>query len=436
MEGPSGTVEDQLASGVIVNDSYRIAGVLGTGAMGTVYRAEDVQRSTPVALKVLHGFLATSKEASARFRREAFVGVRLVHPNCVPVLDFGAMPDGSFFLAMELVGGESLGDLLDREGPLPWPRALRIARYVLRGLDHAHGDGIVHRDIKPDNIIITPRDGEPDFARILDFGIAKLVDANSHAITRAGMSVGTPSYLSPEQAVGGVIDARCDLYSLSIVVYEMLTGKTPFGDLEPRKRLYAHAAAPVPTFAEIAPGIEIPRDVEELVRACLAKEPEARLATAAKYLERIEALLAPAPSPSPSPAPPTRARRRRSRSGVWLALGAAAMVACVTLAVVRPWSSAPPVATSATPALGAPPEPAALTPDVRVAIDALERGKTCKARRNAVARLRALDQPSAIPFLEKARNRPVGGRNANACLTSFADAAIAHLSRPRDTPAP
>jgi serine/threonine protein kinase len=434
MEGQSGTVEDQLASGVIVNDSYRIAGVLGTGAMGTVYRAEDVERSTPVALKVLHGFLATSKEASARFRREAFVGVRLVHPNCVPVLDFGAMPDGSFFLAMELVGGESLGDLLDRGGPLPWPRALRIARHVLRGLDHAHGDGIVHRDIKPDNIIITPHDGDPDFARILDFGIAKLVDANSHAITRAGMSVGTPSYLSPEQAVGGVIDARCDLYSLSIVVYEMLTGKTPFGDLEPRKRLYAHAAAPVPTFAEIAPGIDIPRDVEELVRACLAKEPEARLATAAEYLERIESLLAPAEAPAQ--APPTRVRRRRNH--VWIALGvaAAAVVAGVTLAVVRPWASATPVATSAPPALGAPTEPAVIPPDVRVAIDALERGKTCKARRNAVARLRALDQPSAIPFLEKARVRPVRGRNANACLTSSADAAIAHLSRPRATRAP
>lgn len=430
MEGASGTADEQLAVGAVVG-SYRITGVLGAGAMGTVYRAEDVERATPVALKVLHGFLATNKEASARFRREAFVGVRLVHPNCVPVLDFGAMPDGSFFLAMELVRGESLGDVLQREGRLPWPRALRIARYVLRGLDHAHRGGIVHRDIKPDNLILAQQGGDPDFARILDFGIAKLVDAHSHAITRAGMSVGTPSYLSPEQAVGGVIDARCDLYSLSIVVYEMLTGKTPFGDLEPRKRLYAHAAAPVPTFAEVAPGLAIPPDVEALVRAGLEKSIDERIQTATDYLERIEELLPPVTAPAPAVAPATAGSApdpRPRRRLVWLALGCVALVGAGMLAVRRPWRAAAP---PAVPATASPVKPALVPPDVQAAIDQLERGKSCAARRKAVARLRGIGDPVAIPHLEKARSRPVGGKNSNACLAPAAEAAIAHLQRVR-----
>jgi serine/threonine protein kinase len=436
MDGASGSGNDCLAVGAIINGSYRITGTLGAGAMGMVYRAEDVEKKTPVAVKVLHGFLATDKEASARFRREAFVGVKLVHQNCVPVIDFGAMEDGSFFLAMELVPGESLGDVLEREGRLPWRRALHIARHVLRGLDHAHHESIVHRDIKPDNIVITDHDGDPDFARVLDFGIAKLVDANSHAITRAGMSVGTPTYLSPEQATGGVIDARCDVYSVSIVLYEMLTGKTPFGDVEPRRRLYAHAAAPVPVFSAVAPGVDIPADVEELVRAGLTKTPDERIATAAAYLERIDALLEPAvPAPqtvaheatmpvkSPKATPPRR--RRAAVLGLVLAM---AVVAAV-LVVLRPWRRHAPTAPSAASAAAASrPEPAVPPPDVKAAIDALEHGKTCKARRAAVIRLRGLEHASAIPYLEKAR-----AKNANACLKAAADAAIAHLQQPAGT---
>jgi eukaryotic-like serine/threonine-protein kinase len=433
MDGASSNGDDCLAIGTVVNDSYRVTGRLGAGAMGTVYRAEDVQRNTPVALKVLHGFLATEKEASARFRREAFVGVKLVHQNCVPVIDFGTMPDGSFFLAMELVPGESLGEVLDREGRLPWQRALHITRHVLRGLDHAHRESIVHRDIKPDNIAISNHEGDPDFARVLDFGIAKLVDANSQAITRAGMSVGTPSYLSPEQATGGVIDARCDIYSVSIVLYEMLTGRTPFGDVEPRRRLYAHAAAPVPVFSAVAPGVDIPAEVEELVRAGLAKAPDDRIASAAAYLARIDALLAPAETPAPQavahePTAPLTSktalpRRRRRRGLVGLVIAAAIVAA--TVAVIRPWQRKAPSAASSTAAMPSPPEPAPPPPAVKAAINALEHGKTCKARRNAVIKLRALQHPSAIPHLEKAR-----AKSSNACLKTLADATLADLQQP------
>jgi serine/threonine-protein kinase len=307
MEPPPGAPEKTLIGSVIAG-AYRITGLLGTGAMGSVYRAEEVERGTPVAIKVLKKHLGASKEAGARFQREAFVGVRLLHPNCVAVSDFGPTDDGSFYLAMELLDGRPLADVIDRGGPMPWRRALHIARHVLAGLDHAHRESIVHRDIKPDNVLLVERDGDPDFAKILDFGIAKLIgDVAGQALTAAGITVGTPNYLSPEQASGGALDGRSDLYSLSIVLYEMLTGKTPFGDREPFKTLIAHTREPVPAMAALAPGVEVPPAVEALVRDGLAKRPDDRISSAASYIARIDALLAPAAVAPPAPAPRRRA---------------------------------------------------------------------------------------------------------------------------------
>ena len=426
--------DDQTLIGTVIAGSYRITGVLGTGAMGRVYRAEDVERGTPVAIKVLHKHLVASKEAGARFRREAFVGVKLLHPSCVPVLDFGTAEDGSFYLAMELLEGESLGDLLDREGRLEWRRALRIARHVLRGLDHAHGESVVHRDIKPDNISVSRRDDDPDHARILDFGIAKLVgDAAGQAITQAGISIGTPNYLSPEQAMGGALDGRSDLYSLSIVLYEMLTGRTPFGDREPLKTLFAHASEPVPSFAEIAPGLDVPQEVEELVRGGLAKRAEDRIGSAIEYVRRIDALLGPEeptlaatePRPDPSPTIPARPRGR-----MMLALGVIAIVAGVAGVVVFTSRDRARLGSeSARQATPTRPEPSPVPAAVAAAIEALEQGRTCAARRKAVQRLRALGHPSAIPHLQQARSRPRRGKNTNACLRAAAEAAIAEISR-------
>ena len=448
MEKLFSVADDRGLVGTVVAGSYRVTALLGAGAMGKVYRAEDVERGTPVALKVLHAFLSANKEAGARFRREAFVGVRLLHPNCVAVLDFGTAADGSFYLAMELLEGESLGDRLDREGAMPWPRALRIARHVLRGLDHAHRESVVHRDIKPDNIFLPDRDGDPEFARVLDFGIAKLVgDVAGQAITQAGISIGTPSYLSPEQAVGGALDGRSDLYSLSVVLYEMLAGRTPFGHLEPMKRLLAHVAEPVPALGDVAPGVEVPPEVEALVRDGLAKKPEERIASAAEYLVRIDALLAPvaavarpparsqlAPAAAePVAAPATISTRPRRRPRPRRALAVAALVVAAATAAVA-WRSvgggsslvhrAEPVA--AAERLPSPPPP--MAPEVRAAIETLENGKTCAVRRKAAVRLKTLGDPRAIPHLEKARSRPRRGKNTNACLKAPAIAAIEHLS--------
>ena len=343
---------------------------------------------------------------------------------------------------MELLDGESLGDLLDREGILPWRRALHLARHVLRGLDHAHRESVVHRDIKPENIQVSNRDGDPDYARILDFGIAKLIgDVAGQAITQAGISIGTPSYLSPEQAAGGAIDGRSDLYSLSIVLYEMLAGKTPFGDREPLKRLFAHATEEPPTFAQIAPGVSVPAGVEQLVRDGLAKRPDDRIGSAAEYLVRIEALLGPAtrattepePAAPPPSRPPTiaeprrpRGRRRVALAAVVLAALAGGVYAFSTRGDDRPLEVPASAAAAPRPAL------AAVPPEVTAAIQALENGKTCTLRRKAVKRLEVLGHPSAIPHLEKARSRPRRGKNTNACLRAAADAAIEHLSRRHD----
>jgi serine/threonine protein kinase len=409
--------DDMERVGTLVG-KYRLVGLLGSGAMGAVYSAEDRERRKPVAIKVLHKVLSASKEAEARFRREAFVGVRLSHPNCVAVLDSGATDDGSFYLVMELLEGESLGDLLEREGRLSPRRALRITRHVLRGLDHAHRQSIVHRDIKPDNIFITRRGDDPDFARILDFGIAKLIgDSAQNALTQAGIAIGTPKYLSPEQAVGGTLDGRSDLYSLSIVLFEMLAGRTPFGDREPLKTLFAHVSDPVPTFAQIDPLLAVPPEVELLVRDGLTKMPADRIPSAREYRARIERLIG----------PETRQRSGR-RTGVVIAAGVA-IAAAIGVGVVASRGGGKDHPSSGTAASDAPPNPA-----VGTAIDALEKGKTCAARKSAVDQLRVLGDPRAIPALERARAKPRRGKNPNACLQADADAAIAELSakRPHD----
>ncbi len=284
-------MEETDRTGTLVADRYRVGEVLGIGGMGTVYSAFDKIAGRDVALKILRPHLGGSDEAGARFHREAFVGSKVHHPNCVGVDDLGWCDDGAIYLVMEVIRGESLAQVLEREGKLPWKRALHIARHVLRGLAHAHDQGIVHRDIKPDNLFVTGADGDPDFTRVLDFGIAKLAAGvdDGPALTAQGITIGTPDYLSPEQAQGVPLDGRSDVYSVSVVLFEMLTGKPPFADPELVKILMAHATAPVPKMEADA---DVPAPVEALVRDGLAKKPVERIASATAYIERIDALLA------------------------------------------------------------------------------------------------------------------------------------------------
>jgi len=303
--------------GQLIDGRYRISAFIGDGGMGSVYRAEHVTIRKPVAVKLLHREFATQPGFADRFEREALAAGRLDHPNCVEVSDFGRLPDGTLYLVMELIEGKPLSDLLHSHGRLPVPRALHIARHVLRALGHAHAAGIVHRDVKPDNIVLIDHDGDRDFVKLLDFGIAKLIgeaaaEVKDSQLTQVGTTVGTPKYMPPEQAFGKSVDHRADLYALSVVLYMMLTGRPPFDADEVIDILMQHASKAPPPFAEVVPDSDIPAEVEELVMRGLAKKREHRYEDADAYLAALEAALdayhqrpraSPTTSPTAAPAP-------------------------------------------------------------------------------------------------------------------------------------
>ena len=285
-----------VAIGSVLDGRYRIDAVLGTGGMGRVYRGEHTGIGRAVAIKVLHTDLSRNREAAQRFQREALASGRLDHPNIVGVSDFGVLEDGACYLVMEALEGEALGARLEREKRVPWPEALDIMRGVLAGLRHAHDKGVVHRDIKPDNVFLAVKEGEI-VVKILDFGIAKLYagTADDPASTRAGLTVGTPAYLSPEQAVGGEITPASDLYSATIVLFEMITGRTPFVEKEPLAMLGAHVSRTPPKLRDIAPDLEIPPGLEEVVARGLAKASQERYTKAFEFSGALDAVSAGVP---------------------------------------------------------------------------------------------------------------------------------------------
>ncbi len=290
---PSPSPDADISIGSVLDGRYRIDALLGIGGMGRVYRAEHTGIGRPVAIKVLHADLNRNREAAQRFQREAIASGRLDHPNIVNVSDFGVVDDGPCYLVMEVLEGESLGARLERDKRIPWREAIEIMRGVLLGLAHAHERGVVHRDIKPDNVFLTRKDGEL-VVKILDFGIAKLFagTADDPASTRAGLTVGTPAYLSPEQAVGGEIKPASDLYSATILLFEMLTGRAPFEDKDPLAMLGAHVSREPPRVAEVAPDVAIPAALEEVIQRGLIKTSATRISTAESYMSQLDAVIA------------------------------------------------------------------------------------------------------------------------------------------------
>jgi hypothetical protein len=332
---------ERVPIGSVLDGRYRIDAVLGSGGMGRVYRGEHTGIGRPVAIKVLHADLNRNRDAATRFQREAIASGRLDHPNIVNVSDFGVLDDGACYLVMEVLEGESLGARLERETRLAWREALDVLRGVLEGLRHAHDRGVVHRDIKPDNIFLARKDGKT-VVKILDFGIAKLYagSADDPASTRAGLTVGTPAYLSPEQAVGGEITPASDLYSATIVLYEMLTGRAPFEDKDPLAMLGAHVSRTPPAISDIAldVSIELPPGLEEMIQRGLAKPAAERIASAVDYLTWIESILVAAPpalGSAPRQMPPPEA------------LGAMPTASLTPAPAISPGSLAMPVATAA-----------------------------------------------------------------------------------------
>jgi serine/threonine-protein kinase len=291
---------DEQRVGTVIDGRYRLDAMIGRGGMGVVYKAEHVGIRRVCALKLLHASLAQVPELRSRFEREArAIGV-ISHPNCVDITDFGELADGSLYLVMEYLEGRSLGDLLDAEKALEPRRALRILRHVLRGLGHAHEVGIIHRDIKPENVFLVTQGADADFAKILDFGIAKLLAQqvdDGVKLTQAGVAFGTPVYMSPEQALGNPADGRADLYAASVLTYEMICGRPPFYSDDKLEVLSMHTARPVPPMAELRRRVlgdaapPVPTGIERVVMKGLAKRPTERWSTAAEYIAAIDEVL-------------------------------------------------------------------------------------------------------------------------------------------------
>jgi eukaryotic-like serine/threonine-protein kinase len=261
--------------GQLVHDRYRILRKLGEGGMGAVYEGEHTLIQRRVAIKCLHTQFAANPEMVARFQREAMAANATRHPNIVEVTDMGRFEDGAIFMVLEFLDGRDLGSLLNDERALPISRAVHILSQVCDALSAAHAANIVHRDLKPENIYLTTRGEDPDFVKVLDFGIAKFAETAGGGITRAGTTVGTPHYMSPEQAIGEKeLDRRADIYSLGVVLFNCLAGALPFDDESFPRLMMKVVYQQAPRLSEIVPGV--PPELERLVDAMLAKNPGAR----------------------------------------------------------------------------------------------------------------------------------------------------------------
>jgi serine/threonine protein kinase len=291
---PPPTRSDSLSVGDVVADRYRIEAVLGEGGMGIVYRVQHLHLRKLYAIKVLLPLWSSMPEVVARFEREAVAVGRIQDPHIAVATDFGRLPNGSFFLVMEYVKGRTLREVV-AGGPLETLRAVHIVRGIVAALHATHGVGIVHRDMKPENVMLIERDGDPDFAKVLDFGIAKVdgVGAGDHGgtsnvLTQVGAVIGTPEYMAPEQAMGQSVDARSDLYSVGVILFEMLTGSAPFSGGAVTV-LRQHVLSDVPELsADVAAGID-PR-MRAILRRLLAKLPENRFASTAELMAALDEL--------------------------------------------------------------------------------------------------------------------------------------------------
>lgn len=274
--------------GELLGGRFLVLKKIGAGGMGAVYRARQEGMDRDVAVKVLLGDLSENDTVLRRFTLEALAVSRLKHPNTIQIFDYGTTPQGNPYIAMELLEGSTLHDVLRKERPLPIRRALRMMSQVAASLGEAHSKGIVHRDLKPENIFLISVSGNPDFVKVLDFGVAKMRDKDEKGtLTQAGSIFGTPRYMSPEQCSAQPVDHRSDLYALGVILFEMITGMPPFQSEQPLTLLLSHVneMPPQPSTIELlakdgtALKQVIPAEVEELVMKLLEKEPDDRVQT-------------------------------------------------------------------------------------------------------------------------------------------------------------
>ncbi len=289
-----------LRAGEIIDGRYEVLSKLAVGGMGEVYRAQHAQLGKPVVLKVMKASLSEDPDIVARFKREAIAASRIGHQNIVDVSDFGRAPDGRFYFVMEYLEGVTLKRLLAQEGAQPLGRVVHLGLQIARALAAAHEQTIVHRDLKPENLMVLQRVGAPDFVKVLDFGVAKVAATPGEGgQTAFGMVMGTPGYMSPEQAQGVPVDARSDLYSLGLILYELLAGKPTFTAETPSLLMFKQIGEPPPPFApEVA--ATVPTELEALIFRMLQKAPGDRPASMNEVIAVLERTPAgPAPRPRP-----------------------------------------------------------------------------------------------------------------------------------------
>jgi serine/threonine-protein kinase len=309
-----------------IRGKYQIIDKIGSGGMAVVYRVKHLAFGEIFAIKIVGQLIADNEEFLKRFKTEAVVTRKLHHPNAVRVDDLDTTEDGRPFILMEYVEGRSLRAVVQEQGTLPMTRALPIARQVCGALGAAHALGIVHRDIKPDNILLVPQKDGTDQAKVLDFGIAKVREGTldvgeGYTPTQTGVVVGTPQYISPEQALGmrgDDIDGRADIYSLGVVLYEMLTGDLPFHSDTPMGIILHHIQTPPRPPRDARPDLNIPQTLNDVLMKALAKDPGRRFQTADEFLQALNrghdaglTGLRPAPiaSTAVAPVPPAAAGR-------------------------------------------------------------------------------------------------------------------------------
>jgi serine/threonine-protein kinase len=288
---------------------YETVSLLGEGGMGRVYLAHQKDLGRQVVVKIMHDHVAADPKFRERFNRETLLMARFQHPYAVTLYDASLDDPRGPCIVMEYIRGVTLDVLLHSHGRLPAVRVARLLRQLCEALYAAHEKGIIHRDLKPANIMIVDRDTPYELVKVMDFGLAKLVapdPATQTPVTNAEFAVGTPGYMCPEQARGEEMDHRGDLYSVGVILYELLTGRLPFAGKSTMDILLAHATEEPPPFGRVAAAAGVPKAVEDVVQACLAKDPAQRPAHARELAERFEEAVKESMTPPPTPPPESK----------------------------------------------------------------------------------------------------------------------------------
>lgn len=367
--------------GSIIAERYHVIRKLGEGGMGQVYLAEHVKMGRKSAVKVMNPGMMHDADAISRFNREAANASRINHPNVAGIYDFGETPDGLIYLAMEFIEGEPLTSIVESEGALPPLRAADITRQTAEALAAAHDMGIVHRDLKPDNIMITKNRDGSDCVKVVDFGIAKAANSDAQKVTKTGLVVGTPEYMSPEQLAGDKLDGRSDVYSLALVAFNMLTGRLPFPSETAQESMIMRLTDRPKSLGEMKPDTTWTPDVQAVMDRALERDAKLRYQTATEFGQALYRAVQQMPAAAPGSAgtlvmnaattavPATRldgaaAAREKAGRRTPMLIGAGAVVAALAGGMIvmthdgGATKALPPTATSATPTV----KPDSITP--------------------------------------------------------------------------